>query len=691
MKKIILLVFFGVLTVSSQNLHQRFEGIPFSVNSVTPLNPFNGGIDIPRYEFTDIDNDGDLDLFIFDKDTSLNYYKNEGSATAHSFKMITRRYQNLNVRNWVRFFDADNDNDKDMFCGGDSQHVRYYRNIGSGSNPNFTLISYAVKTDLNQPLNSESQCVPVFADMDGDGDFDFFTGASTGQITYYENIGNINNFIFKFITGQWKGIDIQGGADNLKIHNDDPRHGASSIMFADIDGDNDKDLYWGDLFGLSIYFIKNTGTAQNFTWNFIDTTSPEPNPYYSGGFNMPGIYDIDNDGRNDFFIGVLIGSKSINNFVYYKNNGPLNNPSFAKITDNFIPSIDMGAFSYPAFSDIDNDGDKDLFMGCDRSVAFFRNTGSATAPAYTLENDSLPLNANVYNYAPAMGDLDGDGKKDMVIGYFATARLRFYKNTGTIANPVFTYQASQMDTMNFVQSSMPTLADLDNDGDLDLLAGSSAGRLKYYQNNGNASAFNYQLITGNYANIFVGNDAAPSLGDMENDGDLDLMVGNRNGIVGYYVNNGSPTVPNFSLVTNNMLGIAVFQNSVPCIVDINNDNDKDLFLGNTKGGLYFYENWDVFGIQQIGSEIPSSFSLGQNYPNPFNPSTNVKFQIPNAGFVQIKVYDLLGKEIAVLVNENLSAGVYKADWDASAYPSGVYFCRMTSGEFTETRKMVLVK
>jgi hypothetical protein len=689
MIRIFLLLILAAGSLNSQNLHRRFDGIPFTVNGTVSISPFSGGIDVPRFQFVDIDGDGDLDLFIFDKDTTLNFYKNEGSPSNHLFRLNTTRFHDLSVRNWFKFADMDGDGDIDLFCGGDSQHVRYYRNIGNAVSPNFSLITYGIRTSSNDFMDSESASVPTLVDIDGDGDIDFLTGTSSGKITFYENTGTAANFSFTFVTDFFKNIEIVGGADEL-------RHGASSIMFEDIDGDNDKDLYWGDFFGYSIYFIKNTGTAQNFQWNFIDTTSPEPDPYISGGFNMPGIYDINNDGRNDFFIGVLIGSKTIDNFIYYRNNGPLNNPAFTKITENFIVSADVGSYSYPTFGDIDNDGDKDLFVGCDNTVAFFRNTGTSNQPAFELVTDSLPLAISNFNYSVAIGDLDGDGKKDLVLGFFITARLKFFKNTGTLNDPVFTLQPSQLDTMNLVQLSAPCLADLDNDGDLDLLVGNSSGKLTYYRNNGNANSFNFQFVSNNYMNVSVGNDAAPSLGDLDGDGDLDLLVGSRLGTIHFYRNIGTLTDPNFIFVTNNYAGINAFQNSVPAIVDINNDTDFDLFVGNVKGGLYYYENWDVFGIQQIGSEIPDSYKLKQNYPNPFNPVTKIRFSVPpkTAGKshkIELLVYDVLGRLSARLLDESLNPGIYEVDWDASNFPSGVYYYRLKAGDYSEVRKMVLLK
>jgi hypothetical protein len=102
-------------------------------------------------------------------------------------------------------------------------------------------------------------------------------------------------------------------------------------------------------------------------------------------------------------------------------------------------------------------------------------------------------------------------------------------------------------------------------------------------------------------------------------------------------------------------------------------------------------DYTTIGIQQIGTEIPKKFNLSQNYPNPFNPGTKVIFQMPNNGFVELKIYDALGSEVSTLVNQQLNAGIYEVNWDASASPSGVYFYRLVTDGYSETKKMVLTK
>ncbi len=91
------------------------------------------------------------------------------------------------------------------------------------------------------------------------------------------------------------------------------------------------------------------------------------------------------------------------------------------------------------------------------------------------------------------------------------------------------------------------------------------------------------------------------------------------------------------------------------------------------------------------TELPKVFSLSQNYPNPFNPATSIKYSVPKQSLVKLVIYDIIGREVATLVNEVKTQGNYSVSFDASTYASGVYFYRMEAGDFTDVKKMVLIK
>ena len=99
----------------------------------------------------------------------------------------------------------------------------------------------------------------------------------------------------------------------------------------------------------------------------------------------------------------------------------------------------------------------------------------------------------------------------------------------------------------------------------------------------------------------------------------------------------------------------------------------------------------MVAIQPISNEIPNQFSLSQNYPNPFNPSTKINYELLNTNYVLLKVFDVLGNEVAVIVNEKQNAGSYQVDFDGSIFTSGVYFYKIEAGEFVETKRMLLLK
>jgi hypothetical protein len=124
-------------------------------------------------------------------------------------------------------------------------------------------------------------------------------------------------------------------------------------------------------------------------------------------------------------------------------------------------------------------------------------------------------------------------------------------------------------------------------------------------------------------------------------------------------------------------------------------NWQDKKLDN--GGVYAQNiNFDgsfgpFTGIVNLGTGVPSSFKLLQNYPNPFNPHTHIGFRIADFGSVKLVIYDILGREIYSLVNKELQPGTYAVDFDGSELPSGVYFYRLLAGDFSDTKKMMIVK
>lgn len=169
----------------------------------------------------------------------------------------------------------------------------------------------------------------------------------------------------------------------------------------------------------------------------------------------------------------------------------------------------------------------------------------------------------------------------------------------------------------------------------------------------------------------------------------------RNGYPGefnyYSENNGSDSLISLSnsLLDSIAMSLGVNNDTAYCLWRVNSYNGTDSLISQNQFVLYLVRN--AIGIQVISSLIPNEFRLNQNYPNPFNPTTKIRFALAKNTFVKLVVYDLLGREVAALVNEQLNAGIYQTDWNAGRFASGVYYYRLVTEEYTEIRKMVLIK
>lgn len=148
-------------------------------------------------------------------------------------------------------------------------------------------------------------------------------------------------------------------------------------------------------------------------------------------------------------------------------------------------------------------------------------------------------------------------------------------------------------------------------------------------------------------------------------------------------NSGLPPIPPISALTGNSIKRRGFE------VDVNFYSG---FFENINGGArVFKTTYTITDVEPVSSLIPEEYELQQNYPNPFNPTTHIEFSLFEASFVQLKVYDILGKEVATLVNEEQSAGVYRADFSGKALSSGLYFAQLTASNYVKTIKMSLLK
>ncbi len=123
-------------------------------------------------------------------------------------------------------------------------------------------------------------------------------------------------------------------------------------------------------------------------------------------------------------------------------------------------------------------------------------------------------------------------------------------------------------------------------------------------------------------------------------------------------------------------------------------NNQTLFAGmfeNQNGGAKVYKRDFIVSVERENNHTPTKFSLDQNYPNPFNPSTTISFSIPEESFVRLEIFNSIGEKVSTLVSENMVAGNYKYDWNADEYSTGIYFYKITTGNFAETKKMILLK
>ena len=674
---LILFILINYFPAFSQDFTKEVDTIPVEWNGRQLPAPWTGGSSAVTPELADLDHDGDLDLFHGDYNGYIWYYENIGAADDPVWRFVSDEYADIYIgseyygQTSPEFADLDGDGDYDLLIGKGGGSLHFYENIGTQFQPEFSFV-----TDSLWGIIFEGDNRIDLIDINSDGDLDLFVGEWDGTLMYWENQGGPGEYDYTLIADEW--LDIYVGYDC------DP-------FFADIDHDNDFDLFLGNDYG-RLHFYENQGDSANFDFIFITA-------YYDSiqveERSSPAFVDLDSDGDFD----LLVGGENIN---YYENTGTVNNPDFTEITDAYL-TLDPNDRCVPRFADIDADGDLDFFLGeGDQKISFYENVGTVEEPSFVLSDDHFADISVGYLCRPYFCDIDADNDLDLFIGCFdfgLDGMIYYYENIGDSANWEYEYRTNNL--VGYIFSPVPCLVDIDADGDYDLMVGDHDGYLRYYQNIGDIYSPVFDLISYQWCGISCEWDCNPYFVDYDGDSDFDLFLSDSyDDYLQYYENIGSPTNANMSLVSSQFAGIDAMTFEIwPCLTDIDNDTDLDLFIGEYNGGVDFYRNNEVSLVDGRQSTVDRSFTLHPNYPNPFNASTTIPFTLNRAGKVEIDIFDITGRSAGVQYIEPLHgmypAGTHEFVWNAEGLSSGVYLVRVqqqSAGTLQHgTRKVVLVK
>ena len=695
MKLTILLLLIAIAgNLNAQNYQLDVETISIERDGWILQQPWTGGFDDPSPVLVDIDEDGDLDLYLGQKSgfCAIAYFENVGYINNPDLQFIKRDiFLDTLISNFYSygnsaptFGDFDGDDDLDILIGGYKGYIAYVENIGTSNVFQFEVIdTFFCEIDVGH----ESK--PSLVDIDADNDLDLFIGAydinlvnNDGMIFYYRNDGDSVNYDFIFVTDNFEGIDVGSKA---------------APVFVDIDDDGDYDLFVGEDDG-NINFYRNQGTPE--VYDFILEEEHFEGIELEDHSSVPCFGDIDGDGDYDLFIGQ--GEQGSYNdsggwIYFYENVGDSVNHDFQLVCPNYL-SLDVGSQSGAAFGELYQEGVYDLFIGRGKGETFFyRNIGTMDSAYFVYDSTVFSDIFVTYLAKPIFVDIDDDGDQDLFLGreiMMVLTSVHFYRNIGSMGNPILVFEDEIFP--GYTSHAYPSLTDIDADGDYDLFIGYLYGMITFFENVGTPEEYRFRHITDSYFDIDVGWHSDPSFCDIDDDGDPDLFIGNTSGNLFFYENVGTPQEADFDSVTSDYIDLweyGVTTESSPVFVDIDNDGDYDFFCGCGNGGVHFYRNYGTSKVPDFRREFGlNDYKLYQNYPNPFNNSTTITFSLPTYSPVEIAVYDNLGRKIITLINGLQPAGMHQIDWNASGFSSGVYYISLECSEIKrQTRKVILIK
>ncbi len=477
-----------------------------------------------KLAFADIDDDGDQDIFLGQSNGEIAFFENRGNSKSHKFVLITQQYKAI-----------------------------------------FEIKKEGRKVKIRNTIDVGTRSAPALVDIDHDGDFDLFIGSQQGNIWFFENQGNNLVPEFRLVTPRFS--NIEPGQNSVPI-------------FADVNLKRKFDLLVGTVDGkVWLYMNEGTRTKPNFL-------KYPPQLVVEFGLEThasPALFDWDLDGDLDLVVGQKNGTLSL-----FLNEGDRFFPKWV-LKEQSFQLIDIGGESAPNFVDIDDDKDSDLIVGSANPTVFhYENRLQAGKRVLWNKSTNLFLFHKLIvtgNRASiAVGDLDADGDFDIIVGE-KKGNLNYYENQGDAKNPNWVLKTEELIFMTGVENSSPTLGDIDADGDLDLLVGEKFGQIIFVKNVGTPKKAEWELNNKTYFQIDAGSNSVPYLQDLDNDKDLDLLIGNYAGRIILYKNKGTVSEPNFSLESTRFANAKVSRNAAPSLFDWNEDKLLDMIVGNEEGNI----------------------------------------------------------------------------------------------------------
>jgi hypothetical protein len=457
----------------------------------------------------------------------------------------------------------DNDGDMDIVSASTNDDtIAWYENDGA-SDPSWTASDIATSADY---------ATSVFAaDMDNDGDMDIVSASwDDDTIAWYENTAT-----FSF-DPTWSASDIDTNAD-----------GAFSVFAADMDNDGDMDIVSASADDSTIaWYENNNGDGSSWTAADIDTDAVSAQSVF--------VADMDDDGDMD----IVSASEEDDTIAWYENDGNAN-PSWS--ASDIATSADGACYVFVA--DMDNDGDMDIVSASaeDDTIAWYENDGNAN-PSWSASDIATSADGARSVF---VADMDNDGDMDIISASEEDDTIAWYENNGA-SNPSWTAAdiATSADGANSV-----FVADMDNDGDMDIVSASGEDdTIAWYENDGNA---NPSWTASDIATNADGA-AAVFVADMDNDGDMDIVsVSGRDNTTAWYENDGNanPSWTASDIATSGYDPYGVF------VADMDNDGDMDIIVAFVEDDtIAWYENTAIPEFSNIMMPIVSVLAIvGFNY------------------------------------------------------------------------------